>query len=247
MLSEDEMKVIERIEDTFYQDNGKGIKRFQKITLYEDGISDILKLLNIFEKLQKEIEHQKEKRENQKVELAILNEKQKEMNKLKNTVSSYYGMFKKQEKQIKELQKENEIKIKGFENEELICSKFTEKVGKDIIDYKFEYENNQKIIDELQKENEEKDKEIETLKRDFKIVDQECSRLERKEAKQDKIIDLMAEYMEENMDEYQLDKIYAKQYNCNGMERNWTRGKEKEVKDIKQYFERKVKKCTEDG
>ena len=201
MLSEDEMKVIERIEDTFYQDNGKGIKRFQKITLYEDGISDILKLLNIFEKLQKEIEHQKEKRENQKVELAILNEKQKEMNKLKNTVSSYYGMFKKQEKQIKELQKENE----------------------------------------------EKDKEIETLKRDFKIVDQECSRLERKEAKQDKIIDLMAEYMEENMDEYQLDKIYAKQYNCNGMERNWTRGKEKEVKDIKQYFERKVKKCTEDG
>lgn len=161
MLSEDEMKVIERIEDTFYQDNGKGIKRFQKITLYEDGISDILKLLNIFEKLQKEIEHQKEKRENQKVELAILNEKQKEMNKLKNTVNSYYGMFKKQERQIKELQKENEIKIKGFENEELICSKFTEKVGKDIIDYKFEYENNQKIIDELQKEKEEKDKEIE--------------------------------------------------------------------------------------
>lgn len=198
MLSEDEMKVIERIEDTFYQDNRKGIKRFQKITLYEDGISDILKLLNIFEKLQKEIEHQKEKRENQKVELAILNEKQKEMNKLKNTVSSYYGMFKKQEKQIKELQKENEIKIKGFENEELICSKFTEKVGKDIIDYKFEYENNQKIIDELQKENEEKDKEIETLNSFysfFYIVDQECSRLERKEAKQDKIIDLMAEDM----------------------------------------------------
>lgn len=41
----------------------------------------------------------------------------------------------------------------------------------------------------------EKDKEIETLKRDFKIVDQECSRLERKEAKQDKIIDLILEDM----------------------------------------------------
>ena len=54
----------------------------------------------------------------------------------------------------------------------------------------------------------------------------------------DKQIDLMGEYMEENMDEYQLDEIYAKQYNCNGMERNWTRGKEKEVKDIKQYFEK---------
>ena len=116
MLSEDEMKVMERIEDTFYQDNRKGIKRFQKITLYEDGISDILKLLNIFEKLQKEIEHQKEKRENQKVELAILNEKQKEMNKLKNTVSSYYGMFKKQEKQIKELQKEKEEILNKMKN-----------------------------------------------------------------------------------------------------------------------------------
>lgn len=56
-----------------------------------------------------------------------------------------------------------------------------------------------------------------------------------------KQIDLMAEYMEENMDEYQLDEIYEKQYNCNGMERNWTRGKEKEVKDIKQYFEKLAK------
>ena len=33
---------------------------------------------------------------------------------------------------------------------------------------------------------------IEKLQTDFKIVDQECSRLERKEAKQDKMIDLMA-------------------------------------------------------
>ena len=56
--------------------------------------------------------------------------------------------------------------------------------------------------------------------------------------KKDKQIDLMSEYMEENMDEYQLDEIYAKQYNCNGMKRNWTRGKEKEVTDIKQYFKK---------
>lgn len=61
----------------------------------------------------------------------------------------------------------------------------------------------------------------------------------------DKQIDLMAEYMEENMDEYQLDEIYAKQYNCNGMERNWTRGKEKEIKDIKQYFEKLAKEKGE--
>lgn len=37
----------------------------------------------------------------------------------------------------------------------------------------------------------EKSAEIEKLKRDFKIVDQECSRLEKKEAKQDKMIDLI--------------------------------------------------------
>lgn len=61
MLSEEERKVIERIEDTFYQDNGKGINKFKKITLYEDGISDIIKLLNIFEKRQKENEEKDNK------------------------------------------------------------------------------------------------------------------------------------------------------------------------------------------
>ena len=45
----------------------------------------------------------------------------------------------------------------------------------------------------------EKSAEIEKLKRDFKIVDQECSRLERKEAKQDKMIDLMAEELQTHM------------------------------------------------
>ena len=54
MLSEEEKKAIERVEDTFYENKGKGINNFQKITLYEDGILDILKLLNIIEKLQKE-------------------------------------------------------------------------------------------------------------------------------------------------------------------------------------------------
>ena len=67
------------------------------------------------------------------------------------------------------------------------------------------------------------------------------TKLQKENEEKDKQIDLMAKYMEENMDEYQLDEIYAKQYNCNGMERNWTRGKEKEVKDIKQYFEKLAK------
>ena len=45
----------------------------------------------------------------------------------------------------------------------------------------------------------EKDAEIEKLKTDFKIVDEECSRLEKKEAKQDKMIDLMAEELQTHM------------------------------------------------
>ena len=71
------------------------------------------------------------------------------------------------------------------------------------------------------------------------------TKLQKENEEKDKQIDLMGEYMEENMDEYQLDEIYAKQYNCNGMERNWTRGKEKEVKDIKQYFAKLAKEKGE--
>ena len=76
----------------------------------------------------------------------------------------------------------------------------------------------------------EKDKEIKTLKRDFKIVDQECSRLERKEAKQDKIIDLMAERIEWlcKSNGILLDEEH---------DENFTQ------EDIKQYFERKSKEC----
>ncbi len=54
-------------------------------------------VLNMLKEKDKEIEHQKEKRNNQKEELAILNEKQKEMNKLINNVKSYKGQIKKLE------------------------------------------------------------------------------------------------------------------------------------------------------
>lgn len=37
--------------------------------------------------------------------------------------------------------------------------------------------------------------EIETLKRDFEIVDHECSRLEQEDIKKDKLINLMAEQL----------------------------------------------------
>lgn len=48
----------------------------------------------------------------------------------------------------------------------------------------------------------EKSAEIEKLKTDFKIVDQECSRLEKKEAKQDKMIDLLIDYIDKLTDDY---------------------------------------------
>lgn len=55
-MNEEEKNAVERIEDTFYSDLGKGINKFQKITLYEDGIRDVRRLLNLLEKLQKENE-----------------------------------------------------------------------------------------------------------------------------------------------------------------------------------------------
>lgn len=51
-------QTIERLEDTFYQNNAKGIKRFQKVTLYEEGIEDILSLLNMVEEKDKIINEQ---------------------------------------------------------------------------------------------------------------------------------------------------------------------------------------------
>lgn len=53
--------------------------------------------------------------------------------------------------------------IKGFEGEEIAVSDFGEWVGKDYIDYKFEYKNNQKVIKELFKENQELKKQLKEL------------------------------------------------------------------------------------
>lgn len=58
-MTEKEKEAVERIEDAFYSDLGKGINNFQKITLYEDSIRDVRILLNLIEKLQKENEELK--------------------------------------------------------------------------------------------------------------------------------------------------------------------------------------------
>ena len=74
-------------------------------------------VLSMLKEKDAKIEHLEEKRNNQKAELAILNEKQKEMNKLTNTVSSYKGMFKRQQKE--NMIKDKEIEQLKEENEKL--------------------------------------------------------------------------------------------------------------------------------
>ena len=93
-------------------------------------------ILNLIEKQSKEIEHQIEKRANQRNELAILNAKQVEFNKLVNTVNSYKGQFKRQQKEIEELKNgQIDFWISDKEIEERIRNKF---VSKDKIKAKIE-------------------------------------------------------------------------------------------------------------
>ncbi len=74
---------------------------------YNKEIVELARILeNILSDYQialKENEHKTEKIENQKNELAILNDKQKDFNKLQNTLNSYKGQFRRQEKENKEL------------------------------------------------------------------------------------------------------------------------------------------------
>ena len=102
MLSDEEKKAVEKLNWYFKDSQGLDIAKQTKI------------VLNLIEKQSKEIEHQKEKRENQKKELAILNAKQIEFNKLVNTVNSYKGQFKRQQKEIEELKDESKEYQIGF-------------------------------------------------------------------------------------------------------------------------------------
>ena len=77
MLSEEEKKAMNNLNFivvTDIYDNEVSINKTEMINEYNHSVGIVL---NLITKLQKEVEHQKEKRENQKLELAILNEKQK--------------------------------------------------------------------------------------------------------------------------------------------------------------------------
>lgn len=93
-MTEEERKTIEFLQKEYKKLIEEGNILFP---LYKNQANTIL---NLIAKLQKENERQIEKRNNQRVELTILNEKQKEMNKLINDVKSHNGQFKRQEKEI---------------------------------------------------------------------------------------------------------------------------------------------------
>lgn len=100
------------------------------------------KVLNLMEKLQKENEHKAEKIENQKNELAILNEKQKDFNKLKNTTKSWEGQYRRTLKENKNLKATNKDLQKSVD---MIYADY-----QDIGNKAFEYSDK---IEKLQKEN----------------------------------------------------------------------------------------------
>ena len=69
------------------------------VTVWEKQNIAIEHILSDYKRVLKENEHKTEKIENQKSELEILNNKQKDLNKLQNTLSSYKGQFRRQEKE----------------------------------------------------------------------------------------------------------------------------------------------------
>lgn len=133
------VKILERFsnENVIYGSTvGMTLEKYKDLQLSTEHI------LSDYKRALKENEHKTEKIENQKAALAILNEKQKDFNKLQNTLSSYKGQFRRQEKEIEEL--------KG-----LIAHKneYTKKLEEDL----FENSNNyvipiQKVKDKIKEE-----------------------------------------------------------------------------------------------
>ena len=116
------------------------------IIILDDELKERNKTINekeiIIEKLQKENEHKAEKIENQTNELAILNEKQKDFNKLKNTVKSWEGQYRRALKENKNLKATNKDLQKSVD---MIYADY-----QDIGNKAFEYSEK---IEQLQKEN----------------------------------------------------------------------------------------------
>ena len=120
---EKELEWMYKNDEEFYKDD---------IEQKELLIKGWKKILEIITRLQKEKEHQTEKINNQKAELAILNEKQKDMNKLINDVKSYEGQFKRQEKEIREKNKQIDL-MAGYIN--YLSDELVKETGKNELEF----------------------------------------------------------------------------------------------------------------
>ena len=129
-MNEKEKKAVERIEDTFYSDLGKGINKFQKITLYEDSIRDVRILLNLLEKLQKENEELKRFMAHKNGYTKLLEED------LFENCSNYVIPIQTIKDKIKELNKKEKQELKGTK-------------GQDRYDIKQQYMYQRNILQEL--------------------------------------------------------------------------------------------------
>ena len=112
--------------------------KHKNILLQADEIISVQEtILNLIDRLLKEDKRKTEKIENQKAELAILNDKQKDYNKLQNTIKSWKGQYKR-------LQKENN-KLREY----------TKTNENDLIfDVDCDWDALQKALDETEKSNE---------------------------------------------------------------------------------------------
>ncbi len=100
---EEDIEIIESIIEEYENCSVPEVDMQVNVTFREKQNNALNHILSDYKRVLKENEHKTEKIENQKAELAILNKKQKDLNKLQNTLSSYKGQFIKQEKENKKI------------------------------------------------------------------------------------------------------------------------------------------------
>lgn len=132
-------------------------------------------------------------------------------------IETVLNLIEKQKAEIEKLRNNNKDLLRKLKNR----VKDVKKLEK--------YSLYKKEFSTLNKQLKEKDLEIETLKRDFEIVDHECSRLEQEDIRKDMIINLMAEYISKRKC---LGNVPTIEDYCNGRSC---------VKCTINYFENKVK------
>lgn len=125
---EKDEEILNNIKAYMQENIDKGCHKFVYNDLgYDEKCVDVINaiehILSDYKRVLKENEHKTEKIENQKSELAILNDKQKDFNKLQNTLKSYKGQFRRQEKENEKLKNQeatareiNELLVQRYSN-----------------------------------------------------------------------------------------------------------------------------------